>query len=348
MPLDPFFAERLRVHRRYLFAQAVSRAKARVPGAGGAEASSQAPASAARTPTSARERHRRAARAWDRKELAEVGTRGPEVEIERASVPVAGYPDVAVRIYRPAAPASTPSPAVLTFFGGAFRIGGVDYPTTDAEYRRRASEADLAVVAVEYSLAPERRFPTQVEQGHAVLAWMHEHAEDLGLDPERFGIAGTSAGGAIAAAVTLMNRDRARLPLRLQLLEVPVLDLTARYIDLRATWALGIPATIALREMRSVARTYLPSPRDATHPYASPLRAASHSDLPPAVIMTAEFDPLRRSGDAYGAALRRSGVDAAVVRYLGVTHDVPIFTGALPAARVWHAQVIDTLRSLHD
>lgn len=369
MPLDPFFAERLVVHRRYLIGRALARVRARIPswipmlgGTRGATAAGVSAAKPARTNRSAttqsdaerassraaaRTKHRRAAVNWDRKELETVGTPGPDIPTQVETVPVDGYPSVRVRLFRPRAQGADLSPAVLAFFGGGFRVGGIDYPTTDASYRRRAADADIVVVAVDYALAPEHKYPTQVEQGYAALVWLFAHAKDLGIDPDRIGIAGTSAGGAIAAAVTLMNRDRAKLPLRLQLLEVPVVDLTGRHIDLRATRALGIPTFIARRELLSVARTYLPSLSDAREPYASPMRAASHQDLPPAVILTAEYDPLRGDGTAYGAALRQAGVDAAVVQYLGVTHDVPIYTGKLPASQLWHEQVIAVLRRLH-
>src|SRR5688572_27709500 len=102
-----------------------------------------------------------------------------------------------------------------------------------------------------------------------------------------------------------MNRDRANLPLRLQVLEVPVVDLTGGHIDMSATSSLGIPRPLAMRELRSVARTYLSRLDLGLDPYASPVRAADHTGLPPAVILTAEYDPLRGDGDAYGHALRR-------------------------------------------
>ncbi len=229
-----------------------------------------------------------------------------------------------MRIYYPDHAAGEPVPAVLAFFGGAFRIGGIDYPTTDAANRRRAVDAQIAIAAVDYVLAPEHRYPVQIEQGYAALEWLFRRAGDLGIDPDCVGVLGTSAGGNIAAALTLMNRDRAGFPLRLQVLEVPVVDLTGSHLDLRATSALGIPRPLAVRELRSVARTYLSSPAHALEPYASPLRAASHEGLPPAVILTAEYDPLRGDGDAYAYALRRAGVDASAVRYQGVTHDVPV------------------------
>ncbi|GAA1941351.1 alpha/beta hydrolase [Microbacterium aoyamense] len=339
MPLDPFFAERLRVHRRYLLGQAVQRVK---PGAKTGSAKAAKPSK-----LSPRERHRRAALAWDRTELETVGTPPPDVPTEEHSVPVDGYPDVVMRLYRPRELVS-PAAAVLSFFGGAFRIGGVDFPTTDAAYRRRAVEAGVIVVAVRYALAPEHRYPTQIEQGYAALDWLHAHADELGVDPARIAVQGTSAGAAIAAAVTLVNRDRARHPLRLQLLEVPVLDLTARHLDLRPTWAMGIPAVVALRELRSVARTYLPDASRATDAYASPLRAPNHEGLPPALIMTAEYDPLRGHGPAYAAALRRAGVEATAVQYDGVIHDIWIFTGVLDAARRWHDQAVGALRTLHE
>ena len=377
MRLDPFFDERLRVHRKYLLDKATGSMRARLAAlwpfprvaAPTAAAEASAPSTAEATgstvearaqqrtkkpekPTlgpraQARARKRRAALAWDRTELRTVGVAGPEVRIAEHRVDVPGRPSVRVRIYFPSEAAGAPVPAVLAFFGGAFRIGGIDYPTTDAGFRRRAVDAEVAIAAVDYALAPDHQYPVPVEQGYAALQWLFAQAEELGIDPGRIGVLGTSAGGNIAAAVTLMNRDRGGPDLRLQLLEVPVVDLTGAHLDLSATRALGIPRFIAVRELRSVARTYLPSKRRARESYASPLRAASHEGLPPAVILTAEYDPLRGDGDAYGAALRTAGVDASVVRYQGVTHDTPIFLAVLPAARRWHDDVVAALRRLH-
>jgi acetyl esterase len=359
MPLDPIFAERLRVHRRYLFDQALGSARRRLrelwpfgrvsmPRTARAAARSEprAPSSEALGPRAkSRARHRRAALAWDRTELRVVGTVGPDLHITEHVVGLDDHPDVRVRIYHP--DAAGPVPAVLAFYGGAFRIGGIDYPTTDAGFRRRAHDAGVAIAAVDYALAPEQRYPVQVEQAHAALEWLYANAPELGVDRERIGVLGTSAGGNLAAALTLVNRERAGHPLRLQVLEVPVVDLTGRHLDLRATRALGIPRFLVVRELRSVARTYLPHRRSARQPHASPLRA-SLEGLPPAVILTAEYDPLRGDGEAYGAALRAAGVEASVVRYLGVTHDTPIFTGVLPAARRWHDDIVSALRRLHD
>lgn len=363
MPLDPFFKERLRLHRRYLIGQALGPLTARLralwpfprkaPTLPTATIKPRAakPASEVRaTPSRLRARHRRAALAWDRKELETGGLPGPDVRTVEHMVAAPPYPSFRVRIYYPdtdpGVDVYAPVPACLTFFGGAFRIGGIDYPTTDAANRRRAVDAGVAMVAVDYALAPEHRYPTQVEQGYAALEWLFENATRLGIDAERIGISGTSAGGNIAAAVAQLNRERARLPVRLQLLEVPVLDLTGRHLHLWVAWLLLIPISVAVRELRSVARTYLPDPADAHSPFASPLRAESLTGLPPAVILTAEYDPLRGDGEAYGAALRRAGVDVSVVRYMGVTHDTPIYTAALPAARRWHEVAVSALRRL--
>lgn len=376
MPLDPYFADRLRRERRYWIRQALHRLKSRFgwpwfmrPSAeegvrsappaekGRAKEAARKETRAAEKagkphPSQKRAAHRKQAKSWDRKELAKSGTPGPRVRTVERTVPVDGYPDVRVRIHYPTAtwdPATDgPIPACLTFFGGAFRIGGIDYATTDAANRRRAADARVAMVAVDYALAPEQRFPAPVEQGVAALRWLFEHAHEFGIDPDRIAVGGTSAGGNIAAAVALANRDRDGLPIRLQLLEVPVVDLTGRHIDFAPTRELGIPTLIMARELLSVARTYLPRRRDAKHPLASPIRAESLEGLPPAVVLTAEYDPLRGDGAAYVAALRNAGVEATGVRYLGVTHDTGIYTGVLAAARRWHDDVVSALRRLHD
>ncbi len=378
MPLDPIFVERARTHRAYLISTALEQAKAfflrpktttvaRPKPAAAADPTATSPKAKAAGPKAkpssatakastaaprrkkTRAQHRKAARNWDKKELAAVGVPGPKLRIEEHTIQVAGFPDVRVRLYHPSTTDGDQAvPAVLSFFGGAFRIGGIDYPTTDAGFRRRAADAGVVIAAVDYALAPEHRYPTQLEQAHAALEWLFAQATTLGIDAGRIAVAGVSAGGSIAAALTLVNRERGRLPIRLQLLEVPVTDLTGGHIDLRPVREMGIPRIFAIKELRSVAKTYLLDRRQAKEPHASPLLARSHADLPRAVILTAEYDPLRGDGAAYLAALRADGVDASGTMYLGATHDTPIFGGVLPAARRWHDDVVTALRSLHD
>ena len=346
MPLDPFFVDRLRVHRRHLYDRAIASARGHLVamwpfGHSGLPAAAPAP-----PPPTARPR-RETPRAHER--APALGTAGPPSTGIAASSrpsgrraptsrspstrcrPTACRPSVCASTTRPN-PTAALVPGCLALYGGAFRIGGIDYPSTDAGYRRRAADSGVAIVAVDYALAPEHRYPTQVNQAYAALVWLFEHAAEMGIDPERIGIMGTSAGGNLAAAATLLNRDGAGLPLRLQVLEVPVTDLTGKHIDLAALRSLGIPSVLARRELRSVARTYLPHADNAKEPLASPLLASSHEGLPPAVVLTAEYDPLSADGAAYAAALREAGVDASAVRYLGVTHDTPLFTGVLPGS----------------
>ena len=410
MPLDPFFADRLRTHRAYLvrstlqgFAKSrgwpwLSRLALKIappPATNGAGSAAKTSAGSGAGPAAGTEKsgvgtavtegrspraaekvaapaarksaksakpkkkptraaHRKAAIAWDAKELVAVGQAGPDVRIEEHTVAVPGRPDVRVRIYYPDLAGSqgeadaSPVPATLAFYGGGFRIGGIDYPTTDAGFRLRAHDAGVAVVAVDYALAPEHKFPTAAEQGVAALGWLADNAIELGIEPARLAISGISAGGNIAASVALANRDGRGVPLRFQLLEVPVVDLTGRHIDFAPVRAMGVPTIFAIREMRSVARTYLRDSADARNPLASPLLAASHAGLPPAHILTAEFDALRGEGAAYGAKIRDAGGEATVVQYLGMTHDTPVFLGAVPAARRWHRDVVAQLRTLHE
>lgn len=369
MPLDPIFAERARTHRAYLISTALEQAKAfflrprtktvpRPKPSGGSATTTASKTTAkptAKATTGAprrkktRAQHRKAALNWDKKELTTVGVAGPELRIEEHTVPVDQFPDVRVRLYYPPSDTSdAPVPAVLSFFGGAYRIGGIDYPTTDAGFRRRAADAGVVIAAVDYALAPEHRYPTQLEQAHAALEWLFAEAATLGVDRGRIAVAGVSAGGSIAAALTIVNRERNGLPISLQLLEVPVTDLTGGHIDLRPVREMGIPRIFAIRELRSVAKTYLLDRRQAKEAHASPLLARSHAGLPRAVILTAEYDPLRGDGAAYLAALRADGVDASGVMYLGATHDTPIFGGVLPASRRWHDDVVTALRSLHE
>ena len=354
--------------RRRTVAPALARAEAQTVGTtaagtatAGAEASHSRP-SGPRPQLSPEERakrktpawKRRNAQKWDTKLYGQVGIAPPEVAITDYRVDVARYPAVRVRVYRPldgtgpeATSPAAPLPAVLAFFGGSFQLGGVEYTSVDAAFRTRTAESRVVHVAVDYALAPEHKYPTQIEQGYAALEWLVASAAELGIDPDRIGITGTSSGGNIAAAVTLVNRDRAGHPLRLQVLEVPAMDLTGKTIDMDPIREMRIPRFLARREMVLVVKAYLGDRARASQPYASPLRARHHRGLPPAYILTSEYDALRRGGEAYAAALRASGVEASAVRYQGATHEAAMYTKVVPLARRWHADVIAALRTLH-
>ncbi|MDR1388323.1 MAG: alpha/beta hydrolase [Propionibacteriaceae bacterium] len=235
--------------------------------------------------------------------------------------------------------------AYLGFFGGAFRQGGLDFPSVDWTWRERARRSGSLVVGVDYALAPEHPYPTAVEQGHAALEWLAGQADRWRVDPDRLVIGGLSSGGNLAAAVALMARDRGGPRLALQILEVPALDLTGRHLDLAAARGLGAPGFLIKFGLRVVAKTYL-GPRAAQlarQPYASPLLADDLAGLPPSLILTAEHDILRGDGLAYADRLRRAGVDATALVYTGQTHESSVFTRVLPSARHWQGVVNQAL-----
>lgn len=284
-----------------------------------------------------------------------AGITAPPVATQERVVPVGGYPDARLRVYWPTAePLGSSSavrlPVLVYFFGGSFTMGGIDWAGLDAMCRVRAAEARVIVVAGEYSLAPEVTYPAQPEQCWSVFEWAVAHASEIGGDPGRIALGGASAGGNLAAAVALMNRDRSDHPVRLQLLEVPALDLTGGHLDARAISPL-LPRAVVRRMLRPIVRDYLgagSSRRAALQSYASPLRARDHSGLPAALILTAERDVLRGDGEAYARVLAASGVPVTCVRYLGQEHGSAGLRHLNPAADDAHRQVVATLRSLHD
>ena len=278
---------------------------------------------------------------------AHAGLPIPEVAIETVEVPVAEHPAVTIRIHRPSS-ASGILPGLVTFFGGAFRQGGNDSSPNRWAHATRAIAAGIAVVAVDYALAPEHRFPAQIEQGLAVLDWISTRGADHGIDASRIAVGGQSSGANIAAAVAQWNLDRAGHPVRLQVLEVPVLDLTGEHADLSMLAELGIPDQLVRADRESVAADYLPDPALASDPAASPLLRDDLTGLPPAVILAAEYDPLRGDASAYHARLREAGVPSAAMIALGQSHDSNGMVGAMPGARLWQDTVIRALRSLHD
>lgn len=222
--------------------------------------------------------------------------------------------EIPLRVYRPGGEPLLP---VLVFYhGGAFRIGDLD--THDALCRKLARRSGAVVVAVDYRLVPEHRFPAAVDDAYAALQCVHDRSAELGVDAERVAVGGDSAGGNLAAVVSLMSRDHGGPPLRFQLLIYPVLDLSAFDTDSHELFRSGY--FLARETMEHSRAEYIPEPRERTAAYASPLLAPDHAGLPAALVITAGFDPLRDEGEAYARALREAGVDARASRYEGVIH----------------------------
>jgi acetyl esterase len=223
---------------------------------------------------------------------------------------------IPLRIYRPAdVPASTPLPVYVYFHGGGWVIG--DLETHDVICRQLTAESRASVISVDYRRAPEHKFPAAADDAWAAVRWIVAHAAELGVDAGRLAVGGDSAGGNLAAVVALMARDAGGPRIALQVLIYPVTDLGAEsksYEDFADGYML------TRESMRWFSAHYLNGKEDAADWRASPIRAKSLAALPPALIVTAGFDPLRDEGEAYAARLRDAGVTVEYVCFGGMIH----------------------------
>jgi acetyl esterase len=194
-------------------------------------------------------------------------------------------------------------------------IGGLE--SYDGVCRSLANAAGCAVLAIDYRLAPEHKFPAAVDDCYAAAAWAVSHAATLGADPARVAIGGDSAGGNLTAVVAQLARDRKGPALRFQLLVYPATN--AGY-DTPSYRENATGYFLELEGMRWFYDHYLRTDADRADPRASPLRATDLRGLPPALVVTAEFDPLRDEGEAYAAKLREAGVPVTLTRYHGMIH----------------------------
>ena len=232
-----------------------------------------------------------------------------------------------VRVYTPAG--TPPFPIVVWFHGGGWVVGTLD--TYDPLCRALAAAVPAVVVAVDYRLAPEHRWPAAVEDAYAATLWASRHAAELGGAQHRLAVAGDSAGGNLAAVVALGARDRGGPAISFQLLVYPVLDVAGNTGSWRE-FADGYHLTAA--GMRWYWGHYL-GDADGSAPDASPARAAFLGGLPPALVVGASHDILRDEGEAYAARLREAGVDARATRVPGMVHGFfrwRAVTGAADAA----------------
>lgn len=221
---------------------------------------------------------------------------------------------LACRHYRPHS-AQPLLPALVFFHGGGWAVGDLD--SHDHLCRHLAFAGDVLVLSVEYRLAPEHRFPAPLDDCLAAYDWALAQAGTLGIDPARVAVGGDSAGGNLAAALALAVRDRGGRQPAFQLLIYPAVDFTAENASLRDN-ATGYLLTRPAMEM--FADLYLGDRALRADPRASPLLAASHVGLPPALVQTAEFDPLRDEGAAYADTLRAAGVPVEYRLYAGMVH----------------------------
>jgi acetyl esterase len=242
-----------------------------------------------------------------------------------------------VRIYWPKG--REPRGLLVFFHGGGWVMCDLD--SHDPSCRALTEGAGCVTLSVDYRLAPEHRFPAAPEDCYSATRWAAENARALGADASRVAIGGDSAGGNLTAAVALMARERGGPRLVHQLMVYPVTDLafaTTSFKENARGYMLTDEAMIWFRDQ------YVSDARDARNPLASPLAATDLSGLPPATVITAEFDPLRDEGEAYGARLRQAGVAADVKRYDGVIHGFCGMAELLPQARAALEQACANLR----
>src|SRR5215831_6728271 len=221
--------------------------------------------------------------------------------------------EIAVRCYTPAG--RGPLPAYVYFHGGGWVIGDIE--THDGICRSLANASGCVVASVDYRLAPEHKYPVAVEDAFAATRWVAREAARLGVDGGRIAVGGDSAGGNLAAAVALMARDGDGPPLALQVLVYPV---THHSFDTPSYREHAEGYLLTRSAMRWFWNHYLPRQEDGLEPLASPLLSRSLHGLPPALVITAEYDPLRDEGEAYAARLREAGVPVTVTRYPGMIH----------------------------
>jgi acetyl esterase len=263
------------------------------------------------------------------------------VDIEELTVP-GEQREIPVRIFRPAG-STRALPAALYFFGGAFWMRSYDSEDMLAACRRLAVEADVVVVEIDYALAPEHPYPAALHEGMTVLRWMAAEGVAHGIDPERIAVGGFSSGGGLAAGLTLLARDSGGPAVRLQILEVPAVDLG---LSLVATPPPGsTDADIAgVVEFQTY---YLPDGVPEGDPYVVPANTATVEGLPPTMILSAELDVLPPSANAYADRLRAAGVPCVAIVYGGQVHFSPALATVSPTARAWRATVSEAMRGLH-
>jgi acetyl esterase/lipase len=237
----------------------------------------------------------------------------PVASVEDRLIPGPAGP-IPIRIYTP--DGSAPFPVLVFLHTSGWMNGNLDIQ--DPLCRRITNRAGCIVVAVDYRLAPENPFPAAIEDSFAATQWAETHASEFKGDPTRIAIGGDSAGGNMATVVALMARDRGGPKLAFQLLMFPATDFRFNTSSMEE---LGEGYNVTKAQMIWIRENYLPDQSDWTNPLASPLLAPDLSSLPPALIIYAEYDPLRDDAEGYAGRLHKEGVSVKASRYNGMIHD---------------------------
>ncbi len=265
------------------------------------------------------------------------------VATEDMTLPVGPTGSVGIRIFRPL-DADGSQPILLYLHGGCWVMGGKH--THDRLVRELAAGAQAAIVFVNYTLAPEARYPVQNEQAYAVLKYVSENAAELGLDASRIAVAGDCAGGNIAAALTLLAKRRRGPEIAFQLLFYPIMDEAARNVSYET---FGDGPWLTRQAMRGYLDAVIPGATCRAEVTAFPLKASpvQLNDLPEALVIVAENDVVRDEGEAYARRLIEAGVAATCTRYNGTIHDFVLLNALIdtPVTRNAIAQATAALRT---
>jgi acetyl esterase len=281
------------------------------------------------------------ARSSARLEARVIGSQPPipMARVETLEIPGQAGP-IPARFYVPAGPPpGLPAPLLVYFHGGGWVIGDLD--THDDVCRFLAATAGTAVLSIDYRLAPEHPFPAAVEDAWAGFAWATTNAAELGVDAARIAVGGDSAGGNLAAVVSLLARAGGGAMPAMQLLIYPPTD-SAGDLPSRQLFAEGFLLTKG--DMDAFEQAYLPPGSDPTDPRVSILLAPDLSGLPPAYLATAGFDPLRDEAEAYGLRMREAGVQVAMRRHPGLIHSFVNQTAISRTARAAMLEAAGALR----
>jgi acetyl esterase len=255
----------------------------------------------------------------------------PAPEVAEAKLMLAAGPagPIVMRAYRPAGVSKDEVlPALVFFHGGGWVIGDLD--THDVLCREIANGARCAVFSVDYRLAPEATFPAAVDDCVAATRDISKRAKELCIDPERVAVGGDSAGGNLAAVVSIIARDEGWPKIRFQLLIYPATDLRARHPSHQRN---GEGYLLTKHNIRYFMEHYVPRKEDLADWRASPLLAKSLANLPPAYLLTAGFDPLVDEGREYAERLAKEGNEVAYREYPDMVHGFITFGGVLDTAR---------------
>ena len=265
-----------------------------------------------------------------------AGQPEPVVEVRDVLMPGPGG-SLRLRLYRPS---NAPSlPGLVYFHGGGWVRGSLR--THDVLSRMLANAAECVLVSVDYRLAPEAKFPAAVDDAWAATRWVAAKADQLGIDPARLAVGGDSAGGNLAAVVSLLAREHHGPRLVYQLLIYPVVD---HDFDTPSYRENGEGYILTRDAMEYYWRHYVRDDADADDWRASPMRAASLAGLPPALVVTAEYDPLRDEGRAYAERLRAETTAAEYREIGGLLHGFATSTGALDRGRAAVREIGATLK----